>query len=186
LEAIESVIEEWLGPTFDGAKLAISMPIGNAEPLKKSIREWEDLCDEVGFEYIDSESSPKKSKASKPDRVGYERLREALEVVDWDAEDMENGYAALDRGGLLDDWDEGQEGQDGEDGLDGELAEMRMELAELNLAMDKNHLMEDDDEEDDMEGFDKLLVEAMAIRGKINAKLTMPILIHFRHGGSYV
>jgi hypothetical protein len=165
LQAIESVIDEWLGPAFDGAKLAISMPIGNTEALKKSIREWEDLCEDVGFEYIDSEASPKKSKSSNLDRVGYERLQEALEVVDWDAEDMENDYSALGGGGLLDDWDDGR---DGEDGLDGELAEMRMELGELNLALEQDRHTEDDDKGDDMEGFDKLLAEAMAIRGKIH------------------
>jgi hypothetical protein len=56
LKVIAQAIERAAGFSFDGACLAVAMPQGTTPYLDKSFEEWEGICGEHGFEYIDSEA----------------------------------------------------------------------------------------------------------------------------------
>lgn len=63
--------------------LVLGMPQPLRPLLSMSLDEWEDLCRECGgWEWIDSEAIGKNEFGEK---VGMERLREALEAYEWDA-----------------------------------------------------------------------------------------------------
>ena len=52
---MDAVIDRWFGLSFEGSRLAVAMPHGNTDNLKKTVQEWEELCQEYFFEYIDAE-----------------------------------------------------------------------------------------------------------------------------------
>jgi hypothetical protein len=56
LENVGEVVKEGCGYSWDGVCLAVAMPQSTTPYLEKSFDEWEDLCQEFGFEFIDSES----------------------------------------------------------------------------------------------------------------------------------
>lgn len=56
LENVAEVVKEGCGFSWDGVCLAVAMPQSTTPYLEKSFDDWEDLCQEVGFEFIDFES----------------------------------------------------------------------------------------------------------------------------------
>jgi len=119
--------------------------------------EWEELCLDVGFEYVDFEA---KGRNDYGEPVGMERLRESLEANDWNA-----------RVGIgLDDFDEdeldklGDEGEEEEvdkngnvrDGLKLEANELEREMFGLHQAVLDS---ERESEEDEEAGDDDITVE---------------------------
>lgn len=55
LENVAGVVKEGCGYSWDGVCLAVAMPQSTTPHLEKSFDEWEDLCQDLGFEYIDFE-----------------------------------------------------------------------------------------------------------------------------------
>ncbi|KAH8599609.1 alpha and gamma adaptin binding protein p34-domain-containing protein [Bisporella sp. PMI_857] len=61
--------------------------------LEIKTEEWEDICQESGFEYVDferkgkNEYSGKWNRNSRRESIGMERVKEALEANDWDGGD---------------------------------------------------------------------------------------------------
>jgi hypothetical protein len=56
LDSVSEVVKEGCGMTWDGICLAVAMPQSAAPYLEKSFEEWEELCQEFGFEFVDFES----------------------------------------------------------------------------------------------------------------------------------
>jgi hypothetical protein len=56
LAAITAAINNVCGDSWDGTFLAVATPQSIAPHLEKTIEEWETICSEHGFEYIDSEA----------------------------------------------------------------------------------------------------------------------------------
>ena len=56
IKAVEQVIRKAMGYEWDGICLAVAMPQSTTPCLQKTADEWEDICREYGFEYIDSEA----------------------------------------------------------------------------------------------------------------------------------
>ena len=84
----------------DGVMLAIVMP-ANENATDASLtastddEEWEDACTQYGFEYIDYSA---KGKNAYGEKIGLDRLREALEANDWTSltEEEDLDFADLD------------------------------------------------------------------------------------------
>ncbi|OCK77998.1 hypothetical protein K432DRAFT_332874 [Lepidopterella palustris CBS 459.81] len=101
LQAIADVVEKACGYSSDAVCLAIAMPQSTTPYLEKSFEEWEELCMEFGFEFVDAEA---KGRNEFGEPVGIERIKEALEANDWavsedvgfedDEDDFRNTFAA--------------------------------------------------------------------------------------------
>ena len=56
LESVGEVVKEGCGMTWDGVCLAVAMPQSVTPHLEKSFDQWEELCQEFGFEFVDFEN----------------------------------------------------------------------------------------------------------------------------------
>ncbi len=56
LENVAEVVKEGCGLSWDGVCLAVAMPQSTTPFLEKSFEEWEELCQEFGFEFVDFEA----------------------------------------------------------------------------------------------------------------------------------
>lgn len=146
MQAISDVIERACGYTGETVCLAVAMPQSTIPYLEKPNDEWEELCMEHGFEYIDSEA---KGKNEFGEAVGVQRIREALEAGEW-----ESG-AGLD----LEEDVEGFEGS-----FAAEEAEMNMELLGMK---DVLHGEEGEGElgDKDVEELEIMMRKMVAIKG---------------------
>lgn len=148
MQAISDVIERACGYAGDTVCLAVAMPQSTTPYLEKSSEEWEELCIEHGFEYIDSEA---KGKNEFGEAVGVQRIREALEAGEW-----ESGT----------DFDTGEDVDGFEGSFAAEEAEMNMELFNM-----KDALHGDDGENElsakDVEELEVMMKKMVAIKGKL-------------------
>ncbi|KAF4631829.1 hypothetical protein G7Y89_g6301 [Cudoniella acicularis] len=108
LQHVSEVVKEGCGYTWDGVCLAVAMPQSTTPYLEKSFEDYEDLCQDFGFEFVDFENKGR-NRYSEP--MGIERLKEALETNDWagNDEDIETTAALADLENAEDD-DEGSLG----------------------------------------------------------------------------
>lgn len=56
LEHVGEVVKEGCGLNWDGVCLAVAMPQSVTPFLEKIFDEWEEICQEFGFEFVDFES----------------------------------------------------------------------------------------------------------------------------------
>lgn len=56
LENVAEVVKEGCGLSWDGVCLAVAMPQSTTPFLEKNFDEWEEICQEFGFEFVDFES----------------------------------------------------------------------------------------------------------------------------------
>ncbi|RAL59798.1 hypothetical protein DID88_000427 [Monilinia fructigena] len=145
---------EGCGYTWDGVCLAVAMPQSTTPYLEKSFDEWEELCQEHGFEFVDFESKGR-NEYSEP--MGIDRLKEALEANEWEGGDGEGGSINLED--LEDDGDENKS-----IGFGIEAAEMEMEMFGMKQAIYGESTEETDSHEEveDEDGVDQL--EALMLR----------------------
>lgn len=59
LESVQEVVREGCGYGWDGVCLAVVMPQSQTPWLEKSADDWEDLCQDAGFEFVDFEAKGK-------------------------------------------------------------------------------------------------------------------------------
>ncbi|KAF2027472.1 hypothetical protein EK21DRAFT_71927 [Setomelanomma holmii] len=119
MQAIADVIERACGYSGDQVCLAVAMPQSTTPYLDMAHEEWEDICTEHGFEYIDFEKTGKNEFGEK---VGVHRVREALEACEWEGAD-----------GL--DFGDADDEEEGFGGFAAEEAEMNMELFGMKGAL---------------------------------------------------
>jgi hypothetical protein len=129
------------------------MPQGETSQLQLTFDDWDEICRELGFEYIDS-SAKGMNEFSEP--VGLARLKEALETTEWDGADGDLGdfdnVDGLDsRGG--DEWGT----------FAAEEAEMSMELMGVKNAIHGGD--PDDDEAAQVEELERMMIKLQAIKG---------------------
>ncbi|KAL5329154.1 hypothetical protein ACEPPN_002664 [Leptodophora sp. 'Broadleaf-Isolate-01'] len=159
MEGVAEVVKEGCGLMWDGVCLAVGMPQSTTPYLEKSFDEWEELCQEYGFEYVDFESKGR-NEYSEP--MGMDRLKEALEANDWEGNDELGETIDLD--GLEDDSDEAGSIGFGLDAAD--KAEMERELRGMKMAIYGGG--NDDDEEEpsdkDVEDLQALMLKMQAVR----------------------
>jgi hypothetical protein len=56
LHNVAQVVKEGCGYSWDGVCLAVAMPQSTKPYLQKNFEEWEVLCQDFGFEFVDFES----------------------------------------------------------------------------------------------------------------------------------
>ncbi|KAI9816823.1 MAG: hypothetical protein M1827_001468 [Pycnora praestabilis] len=128
LSAIAQVRDRGCGPTWDGTCLAVSMPTSVTPVLERNFEEWEDLCREFGFEFVEG-GARGRNEFGEP--VGVARIKEALEANDWAADNNDDyGNVLL---GLDSSDDEGSNG-----GFGAEAAEVEREVFGMRSAIHSN------------------------------------------------
>ncbi|KAK8242008.1 alpha and gamma adaptin binding protein p34-domain-containing protein [Phyllosticta capitalensis] len=168
MRAIRQVVDEQqdLGE-WDGVSLAVRLGRGETGRVGEA-EEWDEWCSAEGFEFVDVgvDDRPGKRNAF-GEKVGVERVREALEANDWDGEDVGAGLDSA----LL-----GEE--DGEDGNNdegewhtsfaAEEAEMGLELAGLKAAIVGGAGDDDDDDDADqaaqVEELERMMSKLQGVR----------------------
>ena len=178
LENVGEVVKEGCGYSWDGVCLAVAMPQSTTPYLEKSFDEWEDFCQEFGFEFIDFESEGRNEYAgvSLPvsfnfisshflEPMGIERLKEALEANDWDGGD--------DLGDDInpEDFEDDDEEAEGSIGFGIEAAEMEAEMFGMKQAIYGGRIGEDEDVDDtegdkEVEQLQEMMLKMQAVRGK--------------------
>jgi hypothetical protein len=154
LKAVKNVIERACGYAWDGSCLAVAMPQSQTPHLSKSFEEWEDLCREQGFEFVDAEARGR-NEFGEP--VGFQRVKEALEANDWAGDDVD----AFDELGIDDEGDE----EEFDTTFTAEEAEMNMELMGLKTALIGG---DGADEETQVEELERMMLKLQAIKGISN------------------
>ncbi|KAI9744788.1 MAG: hypothetical protein M1818_001713 [Claussenomyces sp. TS43310] len=146
------------GGGWDGVCLAVGLRQDVVPNLELDLEAWEELCREVGFEWIDVEA---KGRNEFNEPVGISRLKEALEANDWagnddDEQDLES---------LEDD-------EEGDVGFGAEAAQLQMEMFGIKDAIhgqeergdrdaDKGDLEE---EETSVEQLEAMMLKMQAMR----------------------
>lgn len=152
MAAIAKVVETACGYGDDHVRLAVAMPQSTTPYLDKSSEDWDDLCMEYGFEFVDTEV---KGKNQYGEEMGVKRVVAALEAQEWD------GVGADDEFGLDD--------ADFEEGLDAEEREMGREMFGLKNAICGLNMDDDEDadkdEEAQVEELEGLMRKMAAIKG---------------------
>ncbi|KAL7270940.1 hypothetical protein RUND412_006331 [Rhizina undulata] len=144
------------GYAWDGVCLAVGMSQSLQPRLEMAADEWEEVCREFGFEYVDFEF---KGRNEYGEPAGMERVQEALEANDWNGDDGGAGY----------DFDD--EDEDGEyDGLKLIGDEMEREMFGLHNAIfgedgHDGHGTEDEpDEECQVEMMETVMMRMQALK----------------------
>jgi septum formation inhibitor-activating ATPase MinD len=147
MRAVSEVVERACGMMWDGTRLAVDLTSSNKD---KSTVVAEELCLDLGFEYIHIDATGKNEYGEK---LGLERAKEALEANEWSASSIED------------------DDEDGIGGMDDEQAQMNAELWGL-----KASLLDPDNEGDEDEGsalqlesVEQMMSQLMAIKGTIKA-----------------
>jgi hypothetical protein len=65
LERVCEVVKEGCGMMWDGVCLAVAMPQSVTPYLEKSFDEWDELCQEFGFEFVDFENKGRNEYSGK-------------------------------------------------------------------------------------------------------------------------
>lgn len=143
MKAVAEVVEKSCGMMWDGTRLAMDLTASNQG---KSTVVAEELCLDVGFEYLHIDA---KEKNEYGENTGLERAKEALEANEWSAAGDEDDEDAV-------------------GGFDVEQAQMNAELWGM-----KGSLLDPEpegDEEDDghaleVEGMEQMMSQLLAVRG---------------------
>ncbi|KAF2767729.1 hypothetical protein EJ03DRAFT_275500 [Teratosphaeria nubilosa] len=83
MRGIKEIVEEHGGVGGEGARLAVCMPRKGVE-LKAE--EWEDVCLDHGFDFVQYGVQGKNEYGEK---LGFDRVKEALEANEWAADDFD-------------------------------------------------------------------------------------------------
>ncbi|KAG9239034.1 hypothetical protein BJ875DRAFT_449250 [Amylocarpus encephaloides] len=156
LKNVQEVVKEGCGYSWDGVCLAVAMKQSTTPYLDMSHEDWEDTCQDFGFEFIDFEKSGR-NEFHEP--MGVERLREALEATDWvgndDDFDVEDALNELDLDG--DDADSLGFGIDPK--------EMEEEMKGMKQAIYGGNGAEgDDDQDEEVEKLQAMMLKMQAVR----------------------
>jgi len=178
MEGVAEVVKEGCGLMWDGVCLAVGMPQSTTPYLEKTFDEWEELCQEYGFEFVDFESKGRNeysgsvitllswmSTADLSEPMGMERLKEALEANDWEGND-ELGEA-IDLDGLENESDDAGSIGFGLDAAD--KAEMEKEMRGMKQAIygGDDDGGEEEPNDQDVEELQALMLKMQAVRGKL-------------------
>ncbi|KAK1811123.1 small nuclear ribonucleoprotein Sm D3 [Friedmanniomyces endolithicus] len=126
MQAIQAITEEHAGYGADTIMLAVALPHGKGsrdDAVEVKRDDWDDVCLQYGFEFVEYAA---KGTNEYGEKVGFERLKEALEATEWAAVDDDDDLEIDDL-----DFDAG----DDIGGFGGEEAEMTAELFGMKAAL---------------------------------------------------
>lgn len=128
--------------------------------LDMSNDDWEDICQDHGFEFIDFELA---GKNEYKESQGVARLREALEANDWNADDPDLD----DFDPIIDDFGEDDEASLGFDidpkEMEEEMKGMKEAIYGAGLSMNE----EGGDHDEEVEKLQAMMMKMQAVRGKV-------------------
>ena len=164
MRAVFEVSEAHLEERAGSLMLAVSMPTpGSGSGSGMEREDWEDVCLNYGFEYIDLSA---KGTNEFGEKVGFERLKEALEANEWEDIGVSDDEIDLEEL-LLDD-------EEGSDGFARDEAEMTAEIFGVKAALSRGDDDGDGDEfeglgegrrqENQVEDLDRLMGKLMAVK----------------------
>ncbi|KAF2468760.1 uncharacterized protein BDR25DRAFT_335176 [Lindgomyces ingoldianus] len=146
LQAIADVIEKACGYGADMVCLAVAMPQSTTPFLELESEEWDGICMEYGFEFVDVEA---KGKNAFGEAVGVERVKDALSAHNWEGGDGDVGF-------------DGEEDAQGfKESFELEEVEMGMELLGMKGAV---HGAEEEDERVQVEELESVMRKMVAIK----------------------
>jgi len=154
MQAVADAIERACGFSGDQVCLAVAMPQTTTPYLDMPNEDWEDICTDAGFEYVDFENTGKNEFGEK---VGVHRVRESLEACEWESAE-----------GI--DFGEDEDDEEAFGGFAAEEAEMNMELFDMKGAL---HGFDDEeagepsaeDEAKEVEDLEVMMRKMIAIKG---------------------
>ncbi|TKA71954.1 hypothetical protein B0A55_05386 [Friedmanniomyces simplex] len=165
LQAIQAISVEHAGYGADAVMLAVALPhsrTSSKEAAEIKRDDWEDICIQYGFEFIEYASRGTNEYGEK---VGFERMKEALEANEWAAaaEDDEDDLEIDDL-----DFDAG----DDIGGFGREEAEMTAELFGMKAALfgdeepttDADDLLPPSVQAGDVESLDRMMGKLLAVK----------------------
>ncbi len=174
------MVKEGCGLSWDGVCLAVAMPQSTTPYLEKSDEEWEELCQEYGFEYVDFE---RKGRNEFSEPLGVERLKEALETNDWE------GLGELDDALGLDEFDDGVTSDDeGSIGFGISKAEVEADMKGMKQAIYSGGLHGNEDgenaeDDDEVEKLQSMIQKMQAVKGRFPKKFPGWNLANDRRSG---
>lgn len=148
MKALKEVLGRHWGYGWEGTCLAVAMANSIVPGIDKSAEEWDDLCREHGFEFVNSEG---KGKNEFGELQGVERVREALEACEWEA---------------LPEEFEGRDGDEEEFGetFAAEEAEINLEWLGVKTAVNTGDDMGENEE--GVEELERMMKRLQAIKGE--------------------
>ncbi len=159
MQTIQEVAEEHIGYTTDTVMLAVAVP-----DIRKDVSldhvdhsDWEDLCIEHGFEYIDYAG---KGMNEFREKTGFERLKEALEANEWAATGDDEDDLDLDRL----DFENGNDFARDEAEMTAELFGMKAALMDIELEPDADDIMPQTDEAKEVDSLERLMGKLLAVK----------------------
>lgn len=164
LKAVQEISELHAGFGAETVMLAVAMPSGKMKtPLLDDQREHlDDLCVQYGFELIEYAAEGKNEFGEK---VGLERLREALEANEW------ADIGEPDDGQLDSDIDQLEGSDDGIQGFARDEAEMTAELFGMKAALNGTDFEPDADDiwtprsqEREVEDLDRMMSKLLVVK----------------------
>lgn len=156
LRAVQDAIERACGYSSDAVCLAVAMPQSTTPYMDMSHDEWDEICMEHGFEFVDGEA---KGRNEYGEPVGVERIVDALKAHDWD--------------GGEGDFDFDEDMGDYAESFDAEEAEMGMELFGMKSAL---HGANEEDEAAQVEELENMMRRMQAIKGMYHFCCSLPFL----------
>jgi hypothetical protein len=160
MQGIADAIERACGFGGDQVCLAVAMPQSTTPYLDLPSEDWEDICTDTGFEYVDFEKTGKNDFGEK---VGVQRVRESLEAGEWESVE-----------GL--DFANDDDGEEGFGGFAAEEAEMNMELFGMKGALhgfgdeeeDEGREPTAEEEAKEVEELEVMMRKMIAIKGTLH------------------
>ncbi|GME28164.1 hypothetical protein GTA08_BOTSDO04110 [Neofusicoccum parvum] len=163
MRAVRDVVERAEGLGWDGVCLAVAVGSGVVATAGEVVgraegeEELEDGAQDCGFEYVDAEKKGERNEFG--EKVGMERVREALEANDWEGGGGEEADFEDFEAGLGSDDDDGDWGKT----FAAEEAEMGVELMGLKTELNGG----EEDEEDEaaqVEELERMMSKLSGIR----------------------
>ncbi|KAF2238948.1 hypothetical protein EV356DRAFT_224549 [Viridothelium virens] len=156
LRAISEVKDNGSEYGWDGACVAVAMPQTVTPYLDISFDDWDDICRDFGFEFIDAEATGRNEYG---EQTGIARIKEALQSNDW----AMNESLDLDE---LEPYNENP--MDEDSGFNMEGQEMGFEFAALKSALARdessNDTEDDAHESDQVDELERMMVHLQAAR----------------------
>lgn len=165
MKAVQEICEQHSGYGAETAMLAVAVPDskGGAGGFREIREEWDDISLQYGFELVEHTAEGKNEFGEK---VGLERLKEALEANEWAATTTSGDEELVFR-----DDDLAENEDDHFRGFARDEAEMTAELFGMKAALNGNDLEPDTDvfsetrtEEAQVEDLDRLMGRLLAVR----------------------
>ncbi|RKF64799.1 Uncharacterized protein C19A8.11c [Erysiphe neolycopersici] len=156
LKCMAQVVKQCSSLVWGGICLAVAMPQTLTPHLENNFEDWQDLCQEYGFEFIDF---------GMKELMGLDRMKEALQANDW-----ESNYELTEYQSDMEELGEGDD--DALSGFQVEAVQLEKEMQEMRITMRQNQASGEGEYEassnyeEEVEKLEAIISKIQLIRGK--------------------